>query len=283
VPAIISREMFDAGQSQLKQNALMSDRNSKHTYLLKGLIHCGEEMGSMHGIPCHGKRYYRCYFKSKLNSPVPCKASIVKADTVESIVWESVSQFLTDPNLIKDQFEKWIKKKEKESSTLQTSDFQSKNIEQKLLSLKTEENSLLKAFTSEAISLDQLKEQNSRILKERKELTGTQLKVRSIQDKAIISIPKTIDFYRYAEEYKVFLNKAEPIRQQTILRKAKLNVTILNRILNIKGVLPDSSFGCIESTTSGGYRRNVTLPPIEFEIVRRIPKLISNFRGVYYQ
>jgi len=281
VPAIISRETFEAGQEQLRQNALMSNRNAKHAYLLKGLIHCGVEKGSMHGIPCHGKRYYRCYFKNKLNSTVPCKASIVKADTVETIVWDSVSQFLTDPKLIKEQFKKWVIKKNKESLTLNTSDFQAKNIEQELLSLKTKENNLFKAFASEAISLDQLKEQNVLILKERKELENNQIKVHNIREQTIISIPKTIDYERYAKAYRIFFNKIDPTKQQTVLRKAKLNVTVLDRKLNIKGVVPESSFGCIESTTSGGYGRNVTLPPIEFELEARIPRWVNQHKWSY--
>ena len=146
VPAIMDRTTFELAQDQLKQNALMSDRNTKHTYLLKGLIKCGREMGSMHGIPSHGKRYYRCYFKSKLNSPTPCKSSIVHAGRVESIVWDSMLDLFSNPDLIRSQFEKWINKKEQEANNPHASEFQSNNIEQGLLRLKTEENRLLQGF-----------------------------------------------------------------------------------------------------------------------------------------
>ncbi|MCX6731080.1 MAG: recombinase family protein [Candidatus Roizmanbacteria bacterium] len=210
VPAIISKETFSTSQNQLKQNALMSNRNSKHTYMLKGLIKCGVEMGSMHGIPVHGKRYYRCYFKNKLNSPVPCKASIVKADTVESIVWNSIQSLLTNPNLIKSQFEKWISKRENNAISTPTSEFQNKSIEQKLLSLKSEENNLLRAFSSEVITLEQLKEQNNRILKERKEVEKSQILFQNQNEKKIVSIPKKKDYEKYVNMYKSFLEGLNP-------------------------------------------------------------------------
>jgi len=238
VPAVISKETFEMAQNQLKQNALMSDRNAKHTYLLKGLLKCGREMGSMHGIPMHGKRYYRCHYKNKLNSPIPCKSSIVKADTIETIVWDSVLNLLSNPDLIKAQFERWITKREKDAVNLQVSEFQSKNIEQNLLSLKSEENKLLEAYSSGAISLDQLKEQNARILKEQKEIKKNQIIVNNLQEKTITSIPKLKDFKKYANIYKTFLEDLKPIGKQVILRKSKLNVTILDRKINIKGTIP---------------------------------------------
>jgi site-specific DNA recombinase len=235
---IISKVTFVLAQNQLKQNALMSDRNTKHTYLLKGLLKCGREMGSMHGIPVHGKRYYRCYFKSKLSSPIPCKSSSIKTDTIETIVWDSMLDLLSNPDLIKTQFEKWRIKKEKEISNFHTSEFQSKNIEQRLLILKSEENRLLQAYSSGAVTLEQLKEQNERILKEKKEIEKNQAIVLNMQEKEIITKPKAKDFNKYANIYKLFLNKLEPNGKQILLRKAKLNITVLDRIMTMKGTIP---------------------------------------------
>ena len=240
VSPVIDKETFEMAQVQLRQNALMSNRNSKHTYLLKGLIKCGVEVGSMHGIPCHGKRYYRCYFKNKLNSPVPCRSSIVHADTIESIVWNSVVELLSNPVLMKTQFEKWIVKRKKDAVNFQSSEFQSKNAEQKLLGLKSEENKLLQAYSSGAISLDQLKEQNSRILKERKETEKNQTIVRSMQENRIATMPKSKDFKKYAGIFKTFLEGLKPESKQVILRKSKLNITVLDRNISIKGTLPTS-------------------------------------------
>jgi len=238
VPPILTREIFEMAQNQLRQNALMSSRNTKHTYLLKGLLKCGVEMGTMHGIPVHGKRYYRCYFKNKLNSPVPCKSSIVKADSIETIVWDSVKSLLSSPNLIKDQFEKWINKQQKEAVNLPTSEYQNKNNEQKLLNLKSEENKLLRAFSSGVISLDQLREQNSRILKEQKEIEKNQIIALKVQEKRIINMPKTKDFKKYANVFKTYLEELKPIGKQIILRKSRLNITVLDRKISIKGTIP---------------------------------------------
>ncbi len=238
VSSIMSRETFEFAQQQLKQNALMANRNTKHTYLLKGLIKCGKEKGSMHGIPVHGKRYYRCHFKSHLNAIIPCNSSIVKADQIESVVWTSMSDLLSDPNLIRNQYEKWISKREKEINCFLTSDYQSKNTENELLRLKTEENNMLQAFRSGAITLEQLKEQNEVILKERKEIDKSKAILSTLLDKKIETIPKKKDFNKYASIYKMFLVGLDPIRKQVVLRKAKIKVTVLDRKLTINGTIP---------------------------------------------
>ena len=61
VPSIIDESVWDAAQEQLLQNSIHSPRNNtRHRYLLRGLIRCPRCGGAYTGHFQHGNRGYRC-------------------------------------------------------------------------------------------------------------------------------------------------------------------------------------------------------------------------------
>jgi len=99
-PPIISEELFDAVQHQLRQNAINSPRNRKHKYLLSGRMKCGCGW-SMRGLTVPPRYvYYRCRRCDKEFGPDRCRAKSVKARKVEALVWDEVKKALSSPEAI---------------------------------------------------------------------------------------------------------------------------------------------------------------------------------------
>jgi site-specific DNA recombinase len=111
VPAIISREQFDAAAARLVYNRRMAPRNNRvHQYLLRGLVSCGCCRRA-----CTGRRlppaydYYLCRTKTQLRLLVPgerCAARYIPAKPLEELVWQDLCDVLQHPEIIAQAMER---------------------------------------------------------------------------------------------------------------------------------------------------------------------------------
>ena len=106
VPAIISREQFDAVQAKLAHNQQFARRNnSSHEYLLRALVSCGRCQLACTGRSDarHGYAYYTC--RGKSHAVVSCRdekcpARFIPAAQLDELVWQDLCQVLSHPDLI---------------------------------------------------------------------------------------------------------------------------------------------------------------------------------------
>src|SRR5262249_26517896 len=103
VPAIVSRELWEAARCQAAQNEKNATRSAKYPFLLRRLMRCSCCNGGFFGSH-HGKKpVYRCKgtFPEKWAEPTPrtCKGK-VRADVVENLVWNTVKEMLKNPEMI---------------------------------------------------------------------------------------------------------------------------------------------------------------------------------------
>jgi site-specific DNA recombinase len=119
VPSLVSEELFEAVQRKLKRNAELASRNTKREYLLSGLLYCSQCGGRMGGHTMHGIPYYRCYRKGNPERMLidvggrlkSCSCPEVKAEVVEPVVWDTISQLIKEPDLLTQELDKRIKDK----------------------------------------------------------------------------------------------------------------------------------------------------------------------------
>jgi site-specific DNA recombinase len=110
VPAIIASETFQAVQVQLQQNARLASRNRKYEYLfLGGRLRCDRCGTAMTGkVDSSGTRRYRCarprWQITEQDLPY-CKGSI-KAETIETQVWEAIEHAIRNPDVIRAEIER---------------------------------------------------------------------------------------------------------------------------------------------------------------------------------
>jgi len=102
-PPIIKPEVFALVNDILKRKSNLNKSRVIQPYLLRGRIFCGEC-----GTPCTGAflnrrwRYYRCRGTYPTTSRgAICKSRYMRADKIESIVWDEVKKMLTDPEMIR--------------------------------------------------------------------------------------------------------------------------------------------------------------------------------------
>ena len=114
VPSLVPVELFEAAQRKLDTNTELSRRNTKREYLLSGLLCCSQCGGRMGGHAIHDVPYYRCYRKDNPDKVPfntdgklqPCLCPEVKAEAIESVVWDTICQLIKDPGFLIQELQK---------------------------------------------------------------------------------------------------------------------------------------------------------------------------------
>lgn len=168
VPAIITKELFDKAQSQLKQNSQLCRRNNtKNDYLLRGLTYCscgcrraGESNKSDYS-------YYRCTDRlRKFPLSRVCFENSINSKVADVFVWNKLVELLTEPKLIAKQAERWLKNKKSQSGI----NLSNKDIGEEKQKLQNEEERYTKAYGEGLMSIETFKSVMAD-LKQRKILT----------------------------------------------------------------------------------------------------------------
>jgi len=111
-PPIVSEEIFTKAGNILVQNQIYSPRNGHRDYLLRGLIKCdlcGKTFCGSYSLvgPKRSKEkvYYQCNGKTqwKKLGKSRCLAPSLRADEIESVVWEEIKSFCKSPGIVLDQ------------------------------------------------------------------------------------------------------------------------------------------------------------------------------------
>ena len=115
-PVIIDQAYWDRAQAQLAVNAKLSFRhNTKYSYLLRCLLTCGTCGLAMFGRTYKARarqaerRCYCCHGKDCIPTarPAACPSRNVKAEEIESAVWEHVASLLANPDRLLAQFDRF--------------------------------------------------------------------------------------------------------------------------------------------------------------------------------
>lgn len=113
VPAIVSQELWDAAQEQLKANASRSFKPTRHQYMLRGRLRCARCGGLMSGWTREyvGKGgssinwHYRCRHRYPLSSPSRCDTRNIEGPLVEQIIWNGLKAMLLDEKALFENLE----------------------------------------------------------------------------------------------------------------------------------------------------------------------------------
>lgn len=255
---IIDREIFYTAQELLKKNSQLLPRESKHRYLLKGLLECGQCHSPYISSPCHGKLYYRCGNRyRKFPLPKECRAGMVRADKIENLVWQTISEALQKPDIIVEQIKKYHENLNVDSQKIEQ---ELKKIEDDLLKVKESRDRLLDAYTEGTVNKQELKERMSIsrekeafLLNGRKKLVEQLSQVmspkeikRNIQDycNAVKPHLPTLSFEEKRQILNILVNKIILEQNGTIRIKAIIPVREDERFIAASSML------CLPATTS---------------------------------
>ena len=163
-PAIIAVELFEKAQLQLQRNAEVARKMYQPTsrrYLLRTLVKCGEcglGMGAAHRRSVC-KKYEYLYYDCKGRFPLTCgrvtkcAARHVRADRLDAVVWNSLSELLKNPTVLPQLHQTWAQTKQHDVTALRA---QQTHLQQRHQRLDRQSQRLLDAYQTEVITLREL-------------------------------------------------------------------------------------------------------------------------------
>lgn len=99
-PAIISKDLWLRANISRKTSSKLAT-NAKHTYILSGLLKCGECGAKMHGNHRHGStKSYRTYRCNKQSNQLNCACKEIHGDVLESFVIDNLLKHFFDDEVI---------------------------------------------------------------------------------------------------------------------------------------------------------------------------------------
>lgn len=198
VPAIVSQEQFDQVQARLAKNQQMAPRNNtKHQYLLRGLVSCGQCLLSCSGRTLRpGYSYYKCRGKSdslRAAKDERCRARYAPAQALDELVWEDLCRVMTHPELITQALQRvqagnWLPQQMQARRT---------TLQQAIQQLGRQEERLLEAYLAEVIALPELERKRAEITQKKNALQGQlrQLEAQTKKQIEIASVATSIETF----------------------------------------------------------------------------------------
>jgi site-specific DNA recombinase len=159
VPAIVSEDTFDRVTQRLADNKRFSSRNSKDPSLLQGIAACA---GCGYGYYRTSTRttnkkiyYYRCLGSDdyRYEGGRVCGNKPVRADYLDTVVWDHITALLADPQLIRAEIDKRL-------DTERTADpvaRQRKRLDSALAKASSAIARMIEAFGEQLITIDELR------------------------------------------------------------------------------------------------------------------------------
>jgi site-specific DNA recombinase len=160
VPAIVDPEVWEMAQQQLARNRERAQRNnSKHSYLLRGLLTCGRCGRRLVGMWSRaGKGRYSCLARYPRSAPWSCGGRSVGAAKVEAVVWEHVRELLSNSELLRARYEEG-----QGDPAVDTREEQERErLRRKLLAVEREVQRLIDAYQAGVIELPELQTRRQR-------------------------------------------------------------------------------------------------------------------------
>lgn len=146
---IIERSQWERVQVQLARNRAFSPRNTKHSYLLRGLIYCGGCGSRYVGDPNHGRFYYRCLARCK-------RLSSVREESIDGVVWEAVREAILHPEIIAKQIADRNRRSRADAAKTGS---ELAEVEQAVKGVESEESRIIEAYRMAILSPSQLGQQ----------------------------------------------------------------------------------------------------------------------------
>ena len=235
---IIDRKIFELAQAQLRKNSLLSPRNVKYQYLLRGLLQCGECSSPYIGTPCHNRLFYRCGNRHRtFPFPKECHAPMRSAPILENIVWSTLCEAIQKPRLIVEQIERLQLSRIKQNKTTEK---ELERVEAALDNTRNEEDRLLDAYRSGIITLEQLKAQMGKIQEKKNTLSQERQRLTKITAQIVSTDLLKRSIEDYCEAVKTRLKNLTFEKKQQILRLLINKIILEREKVRIKGKIPVS-------------------------------------------
>lgn len=235
VLAMIEKEIFEKAEKQLDENSRFSSRNTKNKYLLRGLVRCGECGSLFFGTPCHDKTYYRCSNRYKtFPFPRTCNASMIKASKLDSLVWQTVSETLRNPDLILEEIRKSQEEAKNRNSAVEMLSRLNADAER----LENRKQKVIRAYSEDLLNMEELKTAMKEIRNEEAKLAREKERLKSQIASAKDKTLKAENLKKICSMVSENMQNISFEKRQKVLRLLIEEIVLKNGNLSIKCALP---------------------------------------------
>jgi len=222
---IVDRALWERVQRRLDQSRAFSPRNSKHAYLLRGLLRCGGCPSAYVGSPCHGHYYYRCAARCR-------RVPAVKAEIVDDTVWAAMTELLLKPDLLLDKLEALLAR---QSSAPANRDIERRRRTKSARQITAEEERLLEAYRLGQFSPANLAKELEQLKSRRSALERSPETMSSDTLRPTLVVESVAHFLRLVADR---LNGLDFEGRQTLLRRLITSIVFEGDLLRIRGHIP---------------------------------------------
>ena len=159
VPAIVSEDTFARVQQRLADNKRFAARNAKVPSLLQGLAACSACGYGYYRTSARTARrkiyYYRCLGSDdyRYEGGRVCHNKPVRADYLDTVVWDHITALLADPALIRAEISRRLEQARASDPVTR----QRKQLDLALAKAATAVTVMIKAFSEQLITIDELR------------------------------------------------------------------------------------------------------------------------------
>jgi site-specific DNA recombinase len=240
VPPIVTQSVFDVVQEKLKNNKVLSGRNTKEETLLQGMMVCSECGYSLYrtSTTTSAKNkiyYYRCFGSDdyRFEGGKKCSCRPVRQDYLDNVVWEQIVTLLEDPALIKREVDKRVEETKKESPVLK----QKAVIEKQKTHLSQAMDKLLDAYQENLITLAQLRKRMPELQK-RLNTTEKELENLKSHETALDQRLQLLDVQSFTSQLGQNIKQLDIKEKKKILRLLVKEVIVGDDIIDVRHSIP---------------------------------------------
>ena len=237
VPAVISEEMFQRAQEQLQLNKKFARRNnSKHLYLLSGLLYCEECYYNLQG---RGStyRYYRCAGAENPLAKHHCHSSAIRVEPLDEMVWQQVKQLIQSPKRVFNHYLSRVDQKQNQSHSFEAL-FKQKNKE--IHHYEQQKEKLLDLYQNQLIAFEEIQPRLQSIQKQIKDLQQEQTLIQQEQTLENQKLQLIENFESFKETMTENLDQLEFEKKRQIVRLLVKEIAIdpKTQTIRVKHIIP---------------------------------------------
>ena len=236
VPRVISKDIFKRTQHLLDQRKILAKRNTKHEYLLSGLMRCGDCGSKLSGVTDNNnslkngkkygpytRQYYRCvsYALNRIEPRKTCRLRWIEGEELEEIVWGKIEQIISNPYLVGKMIQ--AQYKETKGSGLNG---ELSRLQGEIRKVQKQEKRILGVFQEGIISKSQLKGQLDDITEKKGTLADKIAETEGrIRNKEQVK-DKVAEFSEFLSELKDKVKRLDLEKKKQILNLLKVRIAI---------------------------------------------------------
>jgi site-specific DNA recombinase len=242
IPAIVDAAMQRDVRARLARNVIMATRNTRHEYLLRMLVTCGEcgwKMSCERQVSVC-KRYEYFYYACTRRDPVdtgrpqPCTARRTRADELDALVWKAMSEWLERPQMLEQELVSWRERRPdgEHAAREQT------RLEHAIKHVRAQVERLVDAYQQGAISVDELKARRERLEASQQATEERLIEVRSKQQQQRRSERLVENLAAFAATIHTGLTSLDFAGRQQLVRLLIERVVVQGEDVTIEHVVP---------------------------------------------